>query len=69
MSEVNQRVLERTNVLNNYGNIEYGEKVVYLNFMHAYIETITLLYFACFLLCKPFGCLAKKFLFPKQGDA
>jgi len=69
MSEVNQRVLERTNVLNNYGNIEYGEKVIYLNFMHAYIETITLLYFACFLLCKPFGCLAKKFLFPKQGDA
>jgi len=68
MGPINYKVVERTNTLNSYGNIEYGESTVGKNWSSALVETVTLLFSASFFLCKPLGYLARKYLLPKQGS-
>ena len=70
MAELNYKVVQRSNVLVGYGNnIEYGEKILYKNFIDFYEQTLGLLYFASILLCKPLWLLARKFILPRQGEA
>jgi len=68
MGAINYKVVERTNTLNGYGDIEYGESTVGKNWSSTLAETFPLLILGCFFMCKPLGYLAKKFLLPKQGS-
>ena len=69
MAGVNYRAIERSNVLTGYGDkIEYGETVIYRNFLQMTDDILTKGAFATTISSAALQLLAKKTILPEAGE-